>query len=208
MRDFTYEYPDPVICVIDPHDRVPHHVIWAYIDRQDDVHVDFEYIGHLELDALARTIKVIEEKRNYKMRKRLIDPNFGRKPAKVGTNLSVIQELQRHGIACYEANDDIQLGHMLVREALHYNRSKEVTATNKPKIFFSGDRVPKTIRSMKNLQYEDWSQQSMKDRDPKEVEKDKEKHGADCIRYLLISKPTHGRLTERSDEYELSGIAY
>ena len=208
ITDFTYEYPDPVICVIDPHDRVPHHVIWAYVDRQDDIHVDYEFIGHLELDDLAKRIKTIEQTRGYKIRKRLIDPNFGRKPARVGTNLSVIQELHANGLACYESNDDVSLGHMIVRDYLHYNRSKDITATNKPKIFFSRERTPETIRSMKNLQYEDWAQNSFKDRDPKEIEKDKENHGADCVRYLLVSKPTHGRLTERIDEYELAGQPY
>ena len=40
----------------------------------------------------------------------------------------------------------------------------------------------------------------MKDRDLKEVEKDKENHGADCIRYLLVSKPRHKTFQE--DNYE------
>lgn len=202
-----YRYPDPVICAIDPHDRVPHHVIWAYIDRNDDVHVDYEWTGHVELDDLAKVVKKVEEKRGYKMRKRLIDPNFGRKPSRVGSNLSVIQELHRNGLACYEACDDVSLGHMIIRDYLHYNLQKPVTAVNKPKLFFSRETCPQTIRSVRNLQYEDWVQGSMKDRDPKEVEKDKENHGADCVRYLVIGRPTYSKLAG-SKEYEPESAYY
>ena len=188
---YHYRYPDPVICVLDPHDRLPHHLIWAYIDRQDDIYIDYELVVHLELDDLARKILSIEQVRGYKMKKRLIDPNFGRKPSSVGTNLTVIQELSRNGCPFYESNDNIELGHMLVRDMLHFNRFKPVTATNKPKLFFARDRVPVTIRSMRNLQYEDWQGKTKMERDLKEVEKDKENHGADCIRYLVSSRPTY-----------------
>jgi hypothetical protein len=191
IKTFEYDTRSPVICVLDPHDRVPHHIIWAWIDRDDDVYVDYEWEGHVELDDMARIILDIEKKRGYNMKKRLIDPNFGRKPAKVGTNLTVMKELARNGAGFYEANDNIELGHMMVRDYLHYDRKKPVSATNKPKLFFSRERAPKTIRSMRNLQYEDWSGKTSVEKDPKEVEKDKENHGADCIRYLIIGRPKY-----------------
>lgn len=203
--EMKYDGRSPVICVLDPHDRVPHHVIWAWIDRDDDIHVDYEWDGHLELDELAQTIMSIEKKRGYNMKRRLIDPNFGRKPSRVGTNKTVIQELSSHSCRFYEANDNIELGHMIVRDYLHFDHAKPVTAVNKPKLFFSKERCPKTIRSMRNLQYEDWTGKNANDKDPKEREKDKENHGADCIRYLCISKP---KSRSASFEFELSGAPY
>lgn len=189
----------PVICVLDPHDRVPHHVIWAFIDRDDDIYVDYEWSGHIELDDLARKILEIEKARNYQMKRRLIDPNFGRKPSSVGTNVNVMRELGRFGCPFYEANDDVELGHMIVRDYLHYDLRKPISAINRPKLYFHKENCPQTIKSMRNLQYEEWSGKVAGDRDPKEREKDKENHGADCVRYLCIGKPK-GSLTVHDRE--------
>ena len=207
LSQFEYDREKrmPVICVLDPHDRVPHHVIWAFVDRDDDIFVDYEWEGHVELQDLAAIILDIEKKRGYTMKRRLIDPNFGRKPAKVGLSQSVMQEMRKHGCGFYEANDNIELGHMMVRDYLHYDRSKELSATNKPKLFFSKERCIKTIRSMRNLQYEDWAGKTAGEKDPKEVEKDKENHGADCIRYLVLSRPKY---IVKSPEPELTESPY
>ena len=198
ITNFEYQYPDPVICVLDPHDRVPHHVIWAFIDRQDDIFVDFEFEKHIELDELARQILAIEKARGYNVRKRLIDPNFGRKPSRVGTNYTVINEMSRNGCPFYEAQDNIELGHMMVRDYLHWDRKKPLSATNKPKIYFHRQRAVKTIASMRNLQYEEWMGKTAGEKDAKEVEKDKENHGADDVRYLCISRPRHKYLSSQN----------
>lgn len=192
LDDMKYEYPNPVIAILDPHDRNPHHVIWAYLDRQDDIFVDYEMIVRCELKDLASKMLEVEKRRGYRMKKRFIDPNFGRKPAAAGSNFSVIQELAKHGVKFYEPCDDIELGHMIVRDYIHYDTSKPVTATNKPKLFFSRERVPVTIRSMRNLQYQEWVGKTKEDRNPKEEEKDKDNHGADTVRYLCIERPRYG----------------
>ena len=205
IKSFEYDKKSPVICVLDPHDRVPHHVIWAWLDRDDDVWVDFEWEGHVELPDLAKIILKIEKDRGYNMKRRLIDPNFGRKPAKVGMTRSVMQELAREGCGFYEANDNIELGHMMVRDYLHYDRNKPISATNKPKLFFNRERAPRTIRSVRNLQYEDWVGKTADSKDPKEVEKDKENHGADCTRYLIVSRPKY---SVKMPEAELAESPY
>lgn len=207
ISEFSYKSGLPVLCVLDPHDRLPHHVIWAYVDKEDDIFVDYEMIVNCELPELAKKIRAIEKERGYRMRKRLIDPNFGMSPAAAGSNYSVMQELARNGCPFYEANDNKELGHMLVREQLHCNFSKPITAVNKPKMFFSRDRVPRTIRSMRNYQYQEWQGKTKDERDAKEVEKDKDAHGADCVRYLVISKPAYGRMMERPDD-ELAVAPY
>lgn len=189
LDEMKYQYPDPVICVLDPHDRLPHHLIWAYLDRQDDIYVDFETSVHCELPDLAKVIQRIERERGYRMKRRYIDPNFGRKPAASGSNSSVIQELRKHGVGFYEPCDDVELGHMTVREYLHYNHKKPITAVNKPKLYFSRDRCPITIKSMRNLQYQEWAGKTRDDKNPKEAEKEKDNHGADCVRYLCIERP-------------------
>lgn len=189
LIDFKYQFPDPVTCVLDPHDRLPHHVIWAYLDRTDDVFIDYEMIVRCELDDLARKIRQIEVARGYRMRKRLIDPNFGLKPAKPGCNWSVKDELTKHGCSFYPANDELELGHMLVRDYLHFDKTKPLSSINKPKVFFARERAPVTIRSVRNLQYDEWAAATRLKREPKEETQEKDSHGADTVRYLLVGKP-------------------
>ena len=204
--DMKYQYPNPVICVLDPHDRLPHHLIWAFIDRQDDIHVINELSIHCELPDLAKAILNFEKEHGFKMKKRFIDPNFGRKPAASGSNFSVIQELRKHRVGFYEPCDDVELGHMLVRDYLNYDKTKPITAVNKPKLFFSRSGVPITIRSMRNLQYQEWAGKTRDDKNPKEVEKEKDNHGADTVRYLCIERPKFESL--RSSEESLQEAPY
>lgn len=208
--DLDYKAPEvvgsPVICVLDPHDRLPHHLIWAWVDRQDDIYVDYEVIIHCELQDLAKKILEVEKARGYKMKRRYIDPNFGRKPAAAGSNFSVIQELKKHGVGFYEPCDDIELGHMVIREYLHYDKTKPVTAINKPKLFFHRQGCPVTIRSMRNLQYQEWAGKTKDDKNPKEDEKEKDNHGADTVRYLCIERPRY--TSARASEETLTEAPY
>ena len=55
-RDFDYRYPDPVICVLDPHTRKPHWVIWAWVNRMDQVFVDRELLVEGTLKDLAKQV--------------------------------------------------------------------------------------------------------------------------------------------------------
>jgi len=203
ILDFNYKKQGrgtyPVYCVLDPHDRQPHHLIWAFVDPDDDLYVDTEMIVHCELPELAKRIKEHERQMGYNMRMRIIDPNFGRKPARSGSNDSVIRELYKNGASFYEPCDDVELGHMTVREYLHYDMSKEVTAVNKPKLFFSRERTPKTIKSIRNLQYQEWTGKTKEDKNPKEVEKEKDNHGADTVRYLCIMRPKYASIHKEEE---------
>ena len=212
VKEFSYsdkQYVNyPVICVLDPHDRLPHHLIWAFLDRDDDIHIDSEMIIHCELPELAEKVRKHEKILGYNVKRRLIDPNFGRKPAASGSNRSVIDELGRNGTRFGEAQDDIDVGHMIVRDYLHYNLNKPVTAVNKPKLFFSKDKVPVTIKSIRNLQYQEWQGKTKGERNPKEVEKDKDNHGADTIRYLCIGRPRYTTLTYKGESSEFDSPPY
>lgn len=204
--EFGYEYPDPVISVLDPHDRQPHHVIWAVLDRNDDLFVHSELSIHCTVSELAKLIKKVEKDNGYKMKRRLIDPNFGRKPL-ITTGRNMIQELGINGCpGWYEADDAKEEGRLKVKEYLHYDKTRAIDFTNKPKIFFHKGRVPKTIHSVKNHQYEEWVGKIAGERDPKEKPKDKDTHGADCIRYLCMSNPRFQRM--REELYELEEAPY
>ena len=190
-----WEYTDagfrysPVICSIDPHDRLQHHVIWGFIDKTDDIFIDDELLMNGDLKELAAGILAREHYRGYIMRKRILDPNFGAKPSRVGVRMTVQQELEKYGVASMLGNDDRELGHMVVKERLRFDPKRAIDSTNKPKVFFHKTRCPETIRSMRNYQYLD--NKSSDDKDPNEKAKQKDAHGADTIRYLLIDCPSY-----------------
>ena len=197
-----YKHPDPVICVLDPHDRKPHWVIWAWVDRADRLFVDRELKHTGDLPSLKRAILKLEMDAGYKVKRRIIDPNFGRSPAAVGAGKTVIQELARppFGLAFGEVSDDITAGHLKVRWYLSYDPTKPLTFTNQPKLYFHRERCRDTIRSVRNLQYEEWRGITKDNRDVKEKEKDKDSDGAACTRYLCMSTPTFDRLHELGKE--------
>lgn len=185
--EFTYETGYPVVCVLDPHDRLPHHIIWAMIDRIDDIYVMYELVKEGTVRELAAAIRGTEKYFRWNTVRRLIDPNFGRKPL-ISTGLSVIQELAKYKTVFTEADDNKEAGRLRVKELLHYNKSKPIDINNKPKLFFVRERCPVTIKSIMNLQYDEWKGNI--DRDPKEDVKPKDEHGAHCIRYLASSSPS------------------
>jgi len=188
LRDFKYEPNYPVICVLDPHDRQPHWVVWAMIDRTNDVIVMHESVTEGTTSQLAATIRATEKFYGWNVKKRLIDPNFGRK--KLITNgRTVIDELRQYGVQFIEAKDAKETGRLKVKSYLHYNRNKPVDLNNRPKLYFVKERCSRTLRSLQNYQYDEWS--IGLDRDVKEDVKQKDTHGADCIRYLCMDEPTY-----------------
>ena len=186
ISNFRYEDNFPVICVLDPHDRQPHWVIWAAIDRVNDIYIMYESIIEGTIKELAARILATEKYFKWNIVKRLIDPNFGRKPARVGSNVTVINELAGYRVAFTEANDSKETGRLRVKSYLHYNRNKPIDINNRPKLYFVRNTCPGTIRSMKNLQYDEWKTD---EKDPKEQVKQKDTHGAHAIRYLCMDNP-------------------
>lgn len=210
VRNWEYKYPDPVICVLDPHDRKPHHVIWAWVDRMDWLYVDRELLFHGNLTELKKQILLEEQKAGYRIARRIIDPNFGMKPAEVGGGMTVIQELGRKpfSVRFGPANDDKVSGRMKVKNFLYWNPKQQLSITNSPKLFFHSSQVPATIESIANYQYEEWRGPNKDDRDVKEKEKQKGTDGADTVRYLCMSEPQFDLLAVNVNKYELEEAPY
>ena len=186
ISDFKYEIRYPVVCVLDPHDRQPHWLIWAMIDRTNDIYVIHESVYDGTTQQLAAHILATEKYFKWNVSKRLIDPNFGRKRL-ITSGRTVIEELEGYKVAFAEADDHKETGRLKVKSYLHYDRNKPIDLNNRPKLYFVRDHCPKTIHSMRNYQYDEWKGI---DRDPKEDVKQKDTHGADVVRYLCISAPT------------------
>lgn len=176
---------------LDPHDRNPHWMIWAAVDPTGDVVVYKELIRNCPLYDLTQDIKSIEK--DISMHSRILDPNYGHKPSAVGSNITVQDQLRKYGVDFIDAaTDDEDAGIAVVREYLRYNKNKPVEFTNRPKLYFLRNAVPQTIRAFSNLQYKDW-RSGQDDKEENERIMEKNKHAADTIRYLLVSRPRYQR---------------
>jgi hypothetical protein len=132
----------------------------------------------------------VEKARGYKVRKRVIDPNFGNKPQAVGSRVRVIDQFRNCGMkGMILGTDDDEAGKMRIREYLKFDKMKPVDISNRPKLYFFKERAAKTWKAVMNLQYEDWQRKIAEDKALKEKVKDKNKHAADTLRYLLLSNP-------------------
>jgi hypothetical protein len=188
VAHYVDKLPDRYItwAVLDPHDRNPHWMIWAAVDPSGDIVIYDELILNGNLYELSQAIKAREK--NRVMHTRLIDPNFGHKPAAVGSNQSVQDQLRKLGVDFTEAIDDEEAGIAAVREYLRFNKLKPVDFTNKPKLFFLRNAVPQTAKAMFNLQYKEWKH-IQDEKEDNEAIMEKNKHAGDTIRYLCIASP-------------------
>ena len=208
-REWDYQYPDPVICVLDPHTRKPHWVIWAFVNRMDQIFIDRELIFEGTLRELAKEIILTEQRAGYNQRLRLIDPNYGRTPMIV-TGRTVIEELAQKPfpVRFSEANDAVETGLLRVKTLLHFNRHQPISLTNMPGLYFHRQRAARTIHSVRNLQHEEWKGKSRGEKDPKETVREKDDDGADCLRYLCMHPLNFDRLLAKMSMNELEEAAY
>ena len=209
-RQFDYQYPDPVFCVLDPHTRKPHWVIWAWVNRMDQLFVDRELIQEGTLRDLAQQILLTEQRAGYNVRRRLIDPNFGMTAMNVLSGRTVIEELRQppFPLTFSEANDDVEAGIFQVKQRLTFKRDQPISLTNMPALYFHEDRARRTIHSLRNLQHEEWKGKTRGEKDPKETVKAKDDDGAACMRYLALSLPNFDRLMGRNLSTGLTEPAY
>jgi len=175
-------------CVVDPHDRRPFAISWQAISPAGDVFIYDEWPEEdfhkkkscdLTIEDYAKLIKVKEG--NHDILKRLIDPNFGN-TINVHTKSTVKEDFESLGIDFYDANNDIQSGHLKVKEYLKYDKTKPISNTNKPKLFIF-DTCKNHIYGLTHYVWDEFKDRS---KDPKQKPKDMAKDFPDCIRYGLM----------------------
>ena len=179
------EIQGPVYFAMDPHDRTPTCAIWAKIDKFGDVFIVDEIelaetIPHLALEFAKK-----ERNNNYYPLARYIDPNYGRKHLEIITGETIQETFEKHGIRTILANDDGPAGRMKIDEHLQYDTAKPISLTNRPKLYIF-DSCVRTIHGLTHFIWDDWTNKTSMEKDPKEKPKDLHKHFPDCIRYLLM----------------------
>lgn len=190
--------------VIDPHDRKPFAIGWYAVFQNGDVYCiaefpddtylpfhkikDFSYIAK----DYAKLIKATEESIGKVSCKRLIDPNFGNSPS-FATNTTIKQELYKAGqeigfnLTYHDANDNIEIGHMLVKDYLGDPQNNI-----RPK-FYIFSHCKNHIYGMS---YYGWKESKSKEKPLSEKTELQYKDFPDLVRYALIAKPSKIKLTD------------
>ena len=120
---------------------------------------------------------------------RYLDPNKGRTPSAV-SGMKLVDEFGQHEIYFdVNDNDDVALGHLAVKELLSYDKTKPISTTNSPKIYFVEEYTRECVRQLQSYVWDDWRGVSKGSRSEKETVKDVNKDMPDCVRYLAVKKP-------------------
>ena len=159
---------------LDPHDAIPHAIIWRAVDRTGTCYYYREGWVDGDIEDISKFIKAQEV--GFTIDQRVIDPNFGNKTYG-NTKLTVKEEFQKHGLYFVDAIDDVELGHMKVRQGLKYDPDKEIGLGNSPKIIFDKS-LSHTIKSISRYA-----------RDSKGKLTEVHKHFPDVVRYDQMSEP-------------------
>ena len=180
-----YQAADPAI-------GKPFASIWAYVDATGAIHIYDEYPDRdfhgardagLSVKDYVEAFKIKEAGRNIAVR--ILDRHFGNQRHAVG-GMTLKAEFEQAGMEfrdsykVAEAQPEVETGILKVKDYLRYDKSKDLDALNRPKLYISPN-CKNTIAAM-----ERWSRNP----DTGKPMEDFKDH-ADCVRYLCMANPEH-----------------
>jgi len=185
IEPFEVPYNWPVVFVLDPHPRKPHAMAWYAINPSND----WFQIGELQLDADPTEVRLkvndYEESHNFRIAKRLIDPNMGASPSAGGKrSVTVRDQFDAAGLRCDLADDNRDTARTYIKEMLAPDYK-----TRKPRLqVFNTCRV--TNFQMKNYSWDEWTRYSHDERNSKPIPKDLHSDFPTCLGYFANMRPT------------------
>lgn len=176
---------------LDPHDRVPHALLWVACDDSGDY---WAYREGWLADALLEDVIEFCKKHEIEARERILvrvlDPNFG--PRVYGNSgLTTRDELEKsarekaYSMRFVFGNDNKELGRKEFSSLLRFDHSKPISFMNHPK-FRAANDLKEFIYQIEHYIWDDYKLSS--ERDPKEKPKDLNTHFPDLCHYLALSK--------------------
>lgn len=194
------DYYDPVIMAMDPHPRKGTIVTWAYLDKWDIVTFFDEMVIQGDAETVVRAIREKEKGHKAPTVLRVADPAIEKQVSGFGSELTTHDEFQRAGMSFMLA-DNSDAGYNVVESYLKYDKTRPLSSLNQPSVYFTED-CKQIWYSMAHLM---WDEYKFSDKhDPKEKVKDKDKDGADCVRYTLVSRPSRRQSSQEPTSFNMS----
>jgi phage terminase large subunit-like protein len=196
----------PVYFVLDPHDRKPHYGIWARINPMGTLFiVDCIKLKGTIREFAAEVFK--REKVNHIKSSEVIrigDPNKMNTPSAMN-GLTFVQEFSKYGLYfVVNVNDDVALGHLSVAGKLMWDKTRPISSTNCPKLFFVKETCSLVIKEMLTYVWDEYKGSTRDSKGVKESPKDINKDFPDTIRYLIMFNPSWYDANEKDPVFERS----
>lgn len=202
-RTKSFEIPEDWTryCAMDYHPRVPCAILWAAVDPEGTVY----FYDELWIDKNIKEISeaIISKENKDKIRLRVID-SISATPDRI-TGSSPQREFLKCGqglggsLAFRSSDKDWILGKNAVDEYLKIINGKSG-------VYFFEDRVPHTIKSITRYQWDEYAG-TRNDGAIKEKPAKKYAHFADCVRYILVMRPSYRRDVPREISSSVHGHA-
>lgn len=159
--------------ILDPHDAKPWAMSWWVVDKRGWAYCVREYPWKKNFNEMTGDDNSYEDYKTIiqdmedelfdqfgrTVYRRIIDPNFGHKTIQKakssdGTSKTTpVKILKEMGFKFYDANDDIQSGHLAVRKRLRYEIRDGIMTTS-PRMYVY-EECENTVRHMSRYSYKD-----------------------------------------------------
>jgi hypothetical protein len=172
---------NPVICLLDPHPRKAHCLIWVEINANDDLRQIDEMEVDGSPDVVAERVIELEALYGWASIRRIMDPNMGRSPSGTDRETTWQDAFERAGLN-FDLADDSDVGRQGLNDYLKPDSmTKEVRYQVDP-------RCHRTIYQMSRYSWDDYKKSLEKDM----KQKPKQKHDdfPTLLKYLVNSNPT------------------
>jgi phage terminase large subunit-like protein len=99
----------PCVCLLDPHPRKPHFLLWVQVTPNED----YEVVASLQVEggveSVRDEVRLIEERLQHKHIARVMDPNMGAQPSGAKRELTWQMEFDNVGLH-FDLGDDSSVG--------------------------------------------------------------------------------------------------
>ena len=181
-KDFT------CYMALDPHPRVPDHVMWMAVDRKGTKYVVAELLSEGLVRDMRERILGIEDSHNLRVENRLIDP-AGYVDDQHREENSIGVQLQDLGIAFIKGSKDLMAGIKRTDDALFYEM-KEGKMFRPPELYVF-DTCTITIKQMEEYVWAEYRGPSKDEKQPMGRPKDINDHMPENLHRLLLHEPTY-----------------
>jgi phage terminase large subunit-like protein len=193
-------------CAMDYHPRVPCAILWCAVDPNGIVYFYDEFWIDKTIKTISEGIVAKETEQKVVPKGRVIDSLSATPDRITGSSpqrefLKCGKELN-HSLTFRSSDKHWILGKNTVDEYLK-------VINGKPGVYFFEDKVPRTINSMTHYQWDEYAG-TRNDGAVKEKPAKKYAHFADCVRYLLVMRPSYRQDIPReyANQKEYEGHEY
>lgn len=111
----------PCICLLDPHPRKPHFLLWVQVTPNED----YEVVASLQVEggaeAVRDEVREVEEQLQYKYIARIMDPNMGASPS--GAKRDITWQMEFDGVGLhFDLGDDSSVGRARLNDFIKPDR--------------------------------------------------------------------------------------